>query len=298
MADKRRAATSVRPAAALVIGTSAVAALVAASPDTALLSGLVARPAPTVADLGVDGALVHLLAAGAWGCLAWLTAVTAVAALAQLPGAVGRTADRVARVVTPTLVRRAVETLLGVSALVGVMAPTAVSAEPSALAASTSTADPVSAVTAVSTGGTLRAVGEGGPVPTVAAVGAGPAHEGAGRTTAHAAPVPESADWPGRPRRVPTADWPSPSPAALPRGTPPPVAPGLVTAAPVRESADDAVVVRRGDTLWEIAARHLGAGATPAEVARAWPEWHRANRAVIGADPDLLLPGQRLVPPR
>ena len=290
-----RAASSARGAAALVIGTTAVAALVTASPDTALLAGLVARPAPTVADLGVDGALVHLLAAGAWGCLAWLTAVTAAAALAQLPGAVGRAADRVARVVTPTLVRRAVETLLGVSALVGVMAPTAVSAEPSAPGASTSTAGPVSAVTAASTGGTLTAVGADGPGPTGTA---GPAHEGAGRTSAPAAAVPESADWPARPRRLPTADWPSPSPAALPRGTSPPVAPGLVTAAPVHESADDAVVVRRGDTLWGIAARHLGAGATTAEVARAWPEWHRANRAVIGADPDLLLPGQRLVPPR
>ena len=298
MDSSRCTATSVRSAAGLAIGTSAVAALVAASPDTALLSDLVARPAATVAGLGVDGALVHLLAAGAWACLAWLTAVTAVAALAQLPGAVGRAADRVARVVTPTLVRRAVETLLGVSALVGVLAPTAVAAERSA-PASTSTAGPASAATAVSTGGDLRMLGAGGPVPTVAAAGAGagPGRAGAGRHTA-AAPGPGPADWPARPRRAPTADWPSPSPAALPRAAPGPVAPWLVTAAPVSEPADDVVVVRRGDTLWEIAARHLGADATPAEVARAWPEWHRANRTVIGADPDLLLPGQRLVPPR
>ena len=50
----------------------------------------------------------------------------------------------------------------------------------------------------------------------------------------------------------------------------------------------------RGDSLWAIAARHLGPGATDAEVAREWPRWYAANRDTIGADPDLLLPGQVL----
>ena len=60
----------------------------------------------------------------------------------------------------------------------------------------------------------------------------------------------------------------------------------------------DEVVVRRGDTLWDIAARHLGPSASAAEVAGEWPRWHEANTTVIGPDPDLLLPGQRLLPPR
>ncbi|GIL35573.1 LysM peptidoglycan-binding domain-containing protein [Phycicoccus sp. DTK01] len=59
----------------------------------------------------------------------------------------------------------------------------------------------------------------------------------------------------------------------------------------------DVVVVHRGDSLWTLAARHLGPGASDAEVARAWPRWYAANRAVIGADPDLLLPGQVLRAP-
>lgn len=59
----------------------------------------------------------------------------------------------------------------------------------------------------------------------------------------------------------------------------------------------DEVVVRRGDTLWDIAARHLGPEATAAEVATEWPRWHRANRDLIGPQPDLILPGQRLRPP-
>jgi hypothetical protein len=58
------------------------------------------------------------------------------------------------------------------------------------------------------------------------------------------------------------------------------------------------VVVHRGECLWDIAARHLGPGATDAEVALAWPAWHEANRSVIGDDPDRVLPGQRLRPPQ
>jgi hypothetical protein len=59
----------------------------------------------------------------------------------------------------------------------------------------------------------------------------------------------------------------------------------------------EAVVVLRGDTLWAIAARHLGPGATDAQVAAEWPRWHAANRSTIGPDPDLILPGQRLAAP-
>jgi nucleoid-associated protein YgaU len=66
-------------------------------------------------------------------------------------------------------------------------------------------------------------------------------------------------------------------------------------------TADDPVrhhvVVRRGDTLWSIAARHLGSGATDAEIAQEWPRWYRINRHLIGADPHRLLPGERLRSP-
>lgn len=59
----------------------------------------------------------------------------------------------------------------------------------------------------------------------------------------------------------------------------------------------DPVIVKPGDCLWDIAAAHLGPGATDAAIARAWPRWYAANRAVIGPDPNLIHPGQRLVPP-
>jgi nucleoid-associated protein YgaU len=57
------------------------------------------------------------------------------------------------------------------------------------------------------------------------------------------------------------------------------------------------VRVRAGDSLWLIAARRLGPSADPAEVAAAWPRWYRTNRALIGDDPDLIMPGQLLTPP-
>jgi resuscitation-promoting factor RpfA len=57
------------------------------------------------------------------------------------------------------------------------------------------------------------------------------------------------------------------------------------------------VVVHRGDTLWDIAARHLGEHATDQDVAEEWPRWYAVNRDLIGGDPDLIRPGQRLVVP-
>lgn len=59
----------------------------------------------------------------------------------------------------------------------------------------------------------------------------------------------------------------------------------------------ETVVVRPGDTLWAIAARSLPADASDTEIARACARWHDANRGVIGADPDLIFPMQRLITP-
>ena len=107
-----------------------------------------------------------------------------------------------------------------------------------------------------------------------------------------AAPVPDSDLLPGwlpaRPVKAGRHARSQPAPAgAVPSTT------GTGAAGRSRE-----VVVRRGDTLWAIASRHLGADASAEEVARAWPEWFSANRAVIGADPDHLVPGERLRVPR
>jgi nucleoid-associated protein YgaU len=63
-------------------------------------------------------------------------------------------------------------------------------------------------------------------------------------------------------------------------------------------AAPRTVVVRRGDTLWAIAAGRLSPGAAPAAVDRAWRSLYRANRAAIGGDPDLIRVGTELrLPP-
>ncbi|GAB3656504.1 hypothetical protein GCM10027596_10780 [Nocardioides korecus] len=58
------------------------------------------------------------------------------------------------------------------------------------------------------------------------------------------------------------------------------------------------VVVRPGDCLWDLAARRLPPGASRAEVAAAVRRLHALNHRLIGPDPDLLRPGQRLAVPR
>jgi hypothetical protein len=81
----------------------------------------------------------------------------------------------------------------------------------------------------------------------------------------------------------------------------PPGAPGVtspVTPSPVPVPAPGQVVtVHPGETLWSIAARHLGPGASDAQIARDWPRWWSANRDVVGPDPNLILPGETLRAP-
>lgn len=89
-----------------------------------------------------------------------------------------------------------------------------------------------------------------------------------------------------------SGNWRPQAPAA--RGRP---GVELVTSGGTRCTPDGEVVVRRGDTLWDLAARSLGPGASDAEIAAAWPRWWHANHAAIGPDPDLLLPGTRLCVP-
>ncbi|GAA2218710.1 hypothetical protein GCM10010413_05630 [Promicromonospora sukumoe] len=77
-----------------------------------------------------------------------------------------------------------------------------------------------------------------------------------------------------------------------------------------RHTDERTVVVEAGDTLWSIAADGIareadtraGAGAragTPAaaEIVDAVGRWHEVNRAVLGADPDLVRPGMVLREP-
>ena len=52
-------------------------------------------------------------------------------------------------------------------------------------------------------------------------------------------------------------------------------------------ATDNEITVAPGDTLSELASRHL-------HDANRWPDLYEANRLTIGPDPDLILPGQQL----
>lgn len=66
--------------------------------------------------------------------------------------------------------------------------------------------------------------------------------------------------------------------------------------------ATNVYVVQSGDSLWGIAQRYLEAesGVSPssADISRFWRRIYQHNREVIGADPDLIFPGQRFEIPR
>jgi LysM repeat protein len=99
---------------------------------------------------------------------------------------------------------------------------------------------------------------------------------------------------PAEPASVATIDLDWPAEVASPNLAGKPAAP----ASPPPDAAPPSqVVVRPGDSLWRIAARDLGPTATDDQISEAWPRWWTANRAVIGADPELIQPGQRLTPP-
>lgn len=66
-----------------------------------------------------------------------------------------------------------------------------------------------------------------------------------------------------------------------------------------RPSSPDAatITVRPGDSLWSLAAADLPAGASTRQVTASWHAWYATNRDVVGADPDLIVPGQVLIVP-
>lgn len=219
--------------------------------------GLLSAAAPGDDLHDLDLLLGLSACAAAWAVLTWLTAALALAVLATAPG---HPAPR-----HPTLRRAALR-----------MAPPLVRRLAALLLGVGLAGTPVwSALPAHATG----------VAPTAGAA--------AGTEQSGATPPPLLLDRPADDLAGWTPDRPA-APARVRRN--PPV--GLVTSVPHAGTAvREEVVVRRGDTLWDLAARHLGRDAGAAEIAREWPRWHAANRDLIGPDPDLIRPGQRLRPP-
>ena len=263
-----------------------VSTLLGAGPCLAAVALVGARPTEVVSvgrwreRLEVDPTQALALAAESalWLLLAWLAAGVVLCALAELPGRVGAAGAAAARVVTPALLRRVVEVLLGAGLTVGLAAPGAGACPPAA---------PGSAASA-------GVAHDERSWQSVAAQRLPPPIPPAGR-------LPPPGEPEGRPRR-PALPAPAPqlAPPAGPAVTTGPAGVAPAPRAPVTRAARDAaadVVVRPGDCLWSLARHALGPGATDAAIAATWPRWWHANAAVIGAEPDLLRPGQHLRPP-
>jgi hypothetical protein len=62
----------------------------------------------------------------------------------------------------------------------------------------------------------------------------------------------------------------------------------------LRSEPERTVLVRPGDSLWSLATRDLPAGSPAPLVAERWHAIYAANRSLIGPDPDVIVPGQRL----
>lgn len=168
-------------------------------------------------------------------------------------------------------------TLTAASALPGVLGSTARLALAVVLPAAARRSAAVVLGVGLGVGGpllhTAALAGPAAAADAAAASTSGTASTGGAAPTDGAAP-----DWPvAAVARTTVPDWPSASPAA---GT---------------------HVVVRGDCLWHIAGDRLlaatGRVPTDGEVAVATRAWWQTNAAVIGPDPDQLLPGQVLTPP-
>jgi len=83
-----------------------------------------------------------------------------------------------------------------------------------------------------------------------------------------------------------------------------PATPSVAGPAPMRaplrlpEQAARPITVAPGDSLWRIAEDRLPPGAPVGTIDHTWRRLYEANAAVIGADPDHIEPGQRLLPPK
>jgi LysM repeat protein len=292
------------------------------------LTGTAAARATGVPLAAVQSMLLITAGLLTWLLAAWAVVVLGVGLIARLPGRSGRRARRLLPRIAPASVGRLVLAAVGVSLIAGTAACAAPGSAGTPAGGSTVTA--TTAPSAPSPSGSLTidwpdprsgpsptASGSPAPVtdpPSVAASSTDPTPASTPASTptstltstststfapapAPAAPsTPASAATPapaGAATPVPAATEPA-APASPPASASAPTA-ADPTAAPAPAGAE--VTVQPGDCLWRIAAHGLGAGATDSDVDNAWRAWYFVNHEVIGDDPDVIVPGQRLVAP-
>lgn len=247
-------------------------------------SGAGASPALNLAELlgaAAAGAGIGLLG---WWLLALVCAC--ISGAAQSLGAVRLAAF--AEAWSPAFMRRVVTAVMGLNLL----------AAPLAGAAEGPGVDPRWHADTVATAPAVVAPNESGGTPSLPA---GPG--GAVQDVLPAAPsAPVEPQWiPHAPDIDPDlvvrpSTRPGPSPTAAGGGSGVTASDHPAETAPGGSGATE-VVVKNGDSLWSIVAAALGPYSSDVDVALAWPGWYKANRETIGANPDVIFPGQILHAP-
>jgi len=261
----RLSPTGARPIAAVAL--AAVSLVVAAAVGSIFLSTssdawtAIAAAGPASP---ADGILIVVALGGALLSL-WVGLGTALSALSALPGALGQASTLLAARIAPTAVRKVVAFVLGTALSAALVPGTAV--------ARTGHEAPRAAVVASAqyAAGALGSAVDSAPNASFSLV-SDAVHTS---NTIHAIHARNETD------RAPAPSW-SPE-----RSTP-------------SANSEDRVVelvVHRGDSLWSIAARHLGPEATTSQIDAEWHRWFAANRLVIGNDPNAIRPGQVLSSP-
>jgi hypothetical protein len=258
-----------------------------------------ARPATPTASASAETDIVRGCAWVAWILAGYVTLAVAAAALEQVAAVGGLAAAWLSRCSPPRL-RRLVH--LAVTASLAATVVGAGAAAPAMAAAGhhvTTTRGPGPNAGS----GALDWPGLTDPAPTAAPTL--PPRPGAS-ASASAAPIAT--------HRPTTASSPRPAPTHRVTGIHEPTSTaggsrgrhhraelGLVggprTAASLPPLPAGDIVVQAGDTLWSIATRALAPGSSATDITAEWHQWYAANRDVIGADPGLIYPGQRLRPP-
>jgi hypothetical protein len=283
----------------------------AGSPDDLLVTLLRHRPP------GFDDLLVDVAGAIAWICLCWFGVVVGLHLVASGSGAAAFACRRVVGRAGPRFMLGAARGLVGATLLVGPLTPgVAAAAQPGDASAPPASAAAVLSLDRPLTPNLDRPLAPaaiGGTPATAAGIPTGSA-PAASQLPASQLAASQLAASQLRASQTPTAAAPAralPTLPAVPATSR--AAAQLLTGTAHRDNANVIAnanananaartagrdyVVRPGDTLWDIAARHLGPNASNADIARAWPRWYAANRVSIGANPQLIHPGLVLQPP-
>ena len=257
-----------------------------------------------------EHALLSAAGLTVWILLGWQMLVVASALLGRMPGQLGRGGRAMLRRLAPWSAARVVAAAVGLTLLSGTSA-CAAGLTPGGTEVGGSATETVSTSTSVSVSVPTTDTGS----PAVPSGGAGSDHvitsmsidwpdSGSAVVTSATAGPPGSV---APPRASAVAPAPAPAPASpvpVPARTgagaetgPGPAAARIGPDPAVAPARAGPVTVRTGDSLWAIAHRFLPADATDAETDMAWRAWYVANSQTIGDNPDLIRPGQLLLPP-